>query len=1336
MIRAPERRDDGGFLSGVPVVGDVASALGEGAGFVLGQQARTGEVAARAPAAARSLVTGEDPEELGGVSAVDAALLIGGGGFTGGAIRAGVQAGARVAGRIAARRGAREAGEEVGRISAVGAARTLSGARGGAPIARGTARVPARQPRPSPARQAGRVAGAAGRGALRAASFPIRRPVRATQATFAAQAPAAVTGGPQEFQEVLEGTGVAANVLSDIGETVSDLPGPQIGLNLIRDVLELPAIIPPAVYLPLAAGVEAVASGGEDTEDLDRLIQGYAENGLLPAVFRGDVEQVKRAITEHPLFSALEARGLQAGVGRAAGAAARSRVSPQRLQGFASQERPALVAVPGTRPGEVPPGARPVRRPEGGPVRRLRTGSPDLFERGAQRLIDRTRAPVEGGRLARSRRARARIQQEQIDTRFTGGVGGIQAARGTQQSGAEIARRRRPVEAVREAGPEVDRLRGRAAEARRRAERTTSEMFRNQLQNQAAVFERQAQRVLEEATGRAAEIGLRRRPGDLSPGVRSRARVGRRISEADQRASNLMAQGIITPTANRTQFLADIDNAIAGLQRTNAELRANQASAENALPRADFRNRVGQNQEMQQVLRTVRKDANPEIALASTRLQVQGTPETPGLRAGAEGLEQRGVLAPEQARQARAIPFARAQMGAEFRATAPGRQPQLVTQEGRPLNFERVEQAIVQRGGSPDDVGFISQAPDALGARNFWRNFIASRASLLHRRARTGEATVQGLVDTSFDTFVQQRVGQATTATMIDVFDNMIGDLAIGGFRFKSAKAFDRFNRPETLRAAGLPEGIDLVRVRIVPGRARAGERRAAQQTFDERAAAGFQETGQPGAASFGEELAAAALREGPGDYVALPQTMWNRVQEHMKSASTAEKIANVAKTGFTTVVLPVSPNWYLGNFIDISMRSILAGALPGGRNARLGKFILDRVERLDPRVAQQLRAEITPGTLFGTLDKTRMHADARRFTDTWVEPIARGLQEVGRAPGARSMKNLWVSVRNAGFRFEEIALERQAQFRVLGKEARNEVKRQQRQVHRSQRDFDAAIEDFAKGLLKTENQVKAARSVEQTLGQWTRNSPGTRRFLASYSPFGMWARASTRFALVTLPARHPIKTGIAAAAAQMTEDERAIFGLDPRQEDALPEYRQGSIPIEQDIKIGPVEFKAGEFFTPQSLTTFGVFADYPANMARFILPQFPLDELRGIDFAGRTIRDDEGKPIQGERKVFEALKALGEAYIPGLMVYQRLEREDFDASKALIPKGIQGTEVIGAPSFSGGGEAQPQSTQPGSPLDLSQQQSGAGAPAPAPTAPSGAPSPLELSRQQQGLAP
>ena len=82
-----------------------------------------------------------------------------------------------------------------------------------------------------------------------------------------------------------------------------------------------------------------------------------------------------------------------------------------------------------------------------------------------------------------------------------------------------------------------------------------------------------------------------------------------------------------------------------------------------------------------------------------------------------------------------------------------------------------------------------------------------------------------------------------------------------------------------------------------------------------------------------------------------------------------------------------------------------------------------------------------------------------------------------------------------------------------------------------------------------------------------------------------------------------------------------------------LPGNLQGSIPVGE-----------GGLLTPQSLSTFGFASDLQGNLSNMILPQFPLQELAGLDFTGSKVVDSEGRPLDEFEQAKMALLATAES--------------------------------------------------------------------------------------------
>jgi hypothetical protein len=1009
--------------------------------------------------------------------------------------------------------------------------------------------------------------------AARAATYPIRRPIKTAKGSFYAQAvgaPAATVSDPGgEAKKVLEGKGIAATVLGDAGSVAASVaPGGEIAKNLVKDVFDLPAQTVPAIYLPLAGLVEA-AQG--NSERLDQLWEDYKKVGLLPAVARGDPAGALKAIKEHPLFAGLEARGAQAVVGRTAGAVAR-RTTGGKVGGRIRE------------PIEIGPGLG----------KRERRYSPDLIERAVQVAADKRRGRKYGDQVA-SPRQRERLLRETVD-RVVG-----------------------------------------AEEGARRLGRT------------------------QEAEGAAAALkegGL----GRLSQ-VTKRGRIERQLGVS------LAQQGVLR--SPRT-FKEDIAQFAAKLDDSRRELEVSLRNATEKSRQVDIRKRIKANQQMRDQLEVLR-EADPEAIFGTARANA------PGLRQIDEELGELGALPPEQAAQARLIPFARTHLDADYgvsnqtktqmaalqdqlatagsateqaairgKMAALGQRKQIIDREGNALPPERIEAEARRLGAEPESFAFVSQRPRARGARSFYRAFWPDRAGVAKAK-RTGKATTEGTFDPSFDAIVEQRIRGRGIVDAIRGFDNIAKEFALEGKRYEgwneAAQAAERIEEAT---------GMAVRPVRLTPLRARAVEARRAEEIFDT-----LDPSNQRGMDNLTKQLLDDAVAPGEaGPYVLLPDQVVQRLGEHFQAATTTRRVAQVLSSGFKGVVLPTSPNWLLGNFVDVNMRTALSGTTPFGFNAGLGRKLMREVERQNPELAKRIRAGLVPGSIYGAADQTRTFRDARQFAGTSLAPLARSMGTLRRTPGVKQTVSFYGKYRDTVFDFNRRFLEDQAFYAMLGKQARREVRARTNRWEKGLRLGEEAVRGLAKGLTETQEQIRFAKAVEETLGQWTANSPGARMFLVDYAPFAMWTRAATKFVLYTLPVKHPIKTAIAAAAYEMTEEEREALGLSHFTEGALPPNLQGSIPTGDGGLVGA-----------QTITSFGYFADYQNSLASSFLPQFPLAELAGLDWTGKKLAHEDGTPLNVQERAIAAALSMGEAYIPFLAMGKRMSE---DGPTAALPRTVR----------------------------------------------------------------
>lgn len=219
----------------------------------------------------------------------------------------------------------------------------------------------------------------------------------------------------------------------------------------------------------------------------------------------------------------------------------------------------------------------------------------------------------------------------------------------------------------------------------------------------------------------------------------------------------------------------------------------------------------------------------------------------------------------------------------------------------------------------------------------------------------------------------------------------------------------------------------------------------------------------------------------------------------------------------------------------------------------------------------------------------------------------------------------------------ERKVLERPAQIAGLGKHANNEAKRI---MGKSLPVFGAVTKverEMAGGMLKQESVDHAARQMIEYWGDWTSASPRVKNALA-VAPFFNWFRNSLRFMYLTMPAHHPIKTGLLTALESATAEQRRAMGQGRGAVEKLEEEQQGGIPIGGGYTAGQ------QYYTPPGAVT------PPTTALSLILPEF-VDAFRaatGTGPFGETLVNAKKQPITDAGTRAElAVSALVETFNP-----------------------------------------------------------------------------------------
>lgn len=363
-----------------------------------------------------------------------------------------------------------------------------------------------------------------------------------------------------------------------------------------------------------------------------------------------------------------------------------------------------------------------------------------------------------------------------------------------------------------------------------------------------------------------------------------------------------------------------------------------------------------------------------------------------------------------------------------------------------------------------------------------------------------------------------------------------------------------------------------------------------------------------------------AAAESGRGRWIGVPKEVHTRFQHH-DFISKAEQVFGVKQARqlvglFKDVVLTtVNPtSWLTSNIVDLSVRGLFEGVTPLDWWRGRGATELLRRGKFGPQ-GEEAFGTLTGGGLYGAGEALVRH-------------------------GGRPATAPFRAYRDLIYKFEH-GLERSLQDAVIGKAMRQ---RTDRRLGRSdQKMVDGIrrlgllhkeqIENFGQRLATDrtlENEVVAA--TENVIGRWGKVSPGMRATLTA-APFAQWLGAATRYVFLTLPTKHPIKTGMLAAVSRMTDEERQRLGLSmfaPRGKQAQ-DYQMGMLPINVGRnKYGPTV----EGIRTSHMTSFGTAGAIPGNLKRFTLPQVmgPLDAMFGNSWTGDRLVYPPWWPNEKER--------------------------------------------------------------------------------------------------------
>jgi hypothetical protein len=636
-----------------------------------------------------------------------------------------------------------------------------------------------------------------------------------------------------------------------------------------------------------------------------------------------------------------------------------------------------------------------------------------------------------------------------------------------------------------------------------------------------------------------------------------------------------------------------------------------------------------------------------------------------------------GLLTHDQAEKAKAIPYARAHMNADYGLSnadlaelarvkaglADGTatigelsrvkaRQQTLDEHGNALSTDQIHAHMTENGFDPELLAYVThQLPREEGMRaSGYYAPPTERPSLLSKK-RTGEAVSRGTHDFSFDALLNQAIHGRTVADRLHNFEHFaerVGLRRPDGRAFESTQEARNFaEHPDDFGAALPPVPGGYVPFRLAPFLAKSevleavkgvGGNRAEEETFPELQTFDSHE----GEEFLGETLAK-AKEDGDGPVVLVPKVAANRFEEHFQKASTGEKLAQAATTAFKGAVLPTSISWFAGNAIDNwIVRTLGTGLTP--LDIRSGKAFGRLIhESNSPEEASRAIESIITGGQYGSVPKIQPYRDAAQFETSRVYPFVKAAHDLLEAPGVKTVANAYRHYRDAVFHLDGRYVEQSPQYAALSRAARKEVGLTRRQWRKAISAQDPVVVDLAKGFRDPDKVDYFAKQVERVFGNWGKNGPTAKKYLNTYAPFWQWARAATKFALVTLPKDHPTLTALIAASEQMTREEREKLGFDVFSTERLPDYLQGSIP-------DPLE--PGGVLSVGHLTTFGEFGNYTEAIGSNFLPPVLQNAYLGsigVDWKGERLMNADGQPANELERAKAAIFGTAESFAPFL---------------------------------------------------------------------------------------
>lgn len=586
----------------------------------------------------------------------------------------------------------------------------------------------------------------------------------------------------------------------------------------------------------------------------------------------------------------------------------------------------------------------------------------------------------------------------------------------------------------------------------------------------------------------------------------------------------------------------------------------------------------------------------------------------------------------------------------------------LQDRDGNPVTTDDVLQRM-EREGVPMP-GYIRQARGR-EAESFFRNwFRPGRRSSVSTSKRTGTATQRGGYASDWHALAESMLRRRGDLDSVQTWDRFVHDFGVvkpNGQHFKPEdvepflrqQGFLDFegnpqpNMPEMVAVWAYPKAASRELVEAQQG-ARSLRDTVLGRIPDKVEGVVDNDVLGP-AVDLRRGGALEELLNGKPDpnrrIVLMPAEQLRAFRDHQQTqTTTAGKVGNAITNTFRGTVLPFSTKWLTGNIMEAFLRMAVAGVRP--TDMWRGQRVLRELKKQDEAAYERLRIRALGGLLYKSAEQLKVHSGASRFDHTSMEGIARQLERMGETQPMRAALGGLHALQHGVFRMNGW-FETQSQIATLGKYARERGQEFSKSWFKATLLQEDVLQQVAKGLTGTPEQIRFARYVDETLGKYARFSPATRRIIQTIAPFLPWYLNALRFVTHTLPAKHPVLTSLIASTERvMAPDMEQMRG------DVPPGDLEAAIPTGDD-----------EYLTLARYTPFGAFTSGLDVVTDPILPQMitSFGILKyGVNFTGRELDigdpDKKGRNIPGGKRALMALNSQLEGLLPFLQIARRLQ--------------------------------------------------------------------------------